>query len=111
MNELIDAHITFRWVGRGVQFLNGVPARDLTDADLLEIEEREGITETEIERCGLYARAELAEVEPFCGAETDAGGRCRRVVAAWGEHCWQHGDELEIGEVDDGTERIQTDSD
>jgi len=101
VSGLIDAHITFRWVGRGTAHLNAVPARDLTDADLLELEMREGITETEIERCGLYERVELAEVEPFCGAETDASTRCRRGVEAWGERCWQHRDDM-TEEVDDG---------
>jgi len=99
VKEPIEAHTVFRWVGREGQYVIGVPTRDLTAADLLEIERREGITEEEIALTGLYERVELAEVEPFCGAPTAEGGRCRRAVEVWGERCYQH----RQSEVSDGT--------
>jgi len=70
----------------------GIPARNLTAADLVEVEDREGVTREEIEKSGLYEAVDVTEVEPFCGAPTGDGGRCRRRVGQWGERCYQHKD-------------------
>ena len=83
-----NAHILYRYLGPG--YMMCVPARDLTAADILEVVEREGITLEEIEASGLYEAVSLVEVQPFCGAPTRDGGRCRRWVAQWGEYCYQH---------------------
>jgi len=86
----------------------GIPARDLLPGDLVEIEEREGITAEDVAGCGLYEAVEWVEVEPFCGAEEGikpqrrqdgkgregevrfGEGRCREGVGAWGERCAAH---------------------
>jgi hypothetical protein len=98
VSESIAPHTVYKFVGEAGQYLHAVPARDLTGADLVEVEEREGITAEEIECCGLYERVDWYEVPPFCGAPTGAGGRCRRRVEQWGQRCWQH-----IGGCEDGT--------
>jgi hypothetical protein len=100
VSESIAPHTVYKFVGEAGQYLHAVPARDLTGADLVEVEEREGITAEEIERSGLYERVELAEVTSFCGAPTGGGGRCRREVERWGQRCWQHTEE------NDGTESV-----
>jgi len=87
-SETIAAHTVYRYVGPG--FLMGVPARDLTAADLLEVREREGVTRAVIEASGIYEPISAAEVPPFCGAPMGDGGRCKRRVACWGERCYQH---------------------
>jgi len=89
VSETIKSATVFRYVGDGA-YAMGVPARDLTRFDLVEIEQREGITEADVERTGLYVVVEVVEVKPFCGAETASGGRCKRTVGAWGERCYQH---------------------
>lgn len=91
MNERIESYMAYRWIGRDGEFIDAIPTRDLTGADLLRLEDQEGITEADIATCGLYERVEMAEIEPFCGAPTADGGRCRRPVAEWGERCFQHG--------------------
>lgn len=84
----------YRYVGDGA-YMMGVPARDLTPADLAEVERRERITEAEIAASGLYAPMEDVEVAPFCGAELPEGGRCQEPVESWGERCEEH---KEIGD-------------
>jgi hypothetical protein len=91
VSKITDAHKAFEWVGREGEYLMGVPARDLYPRDLMEVEEREGITQEEIAQSGLYAPVNLAEVEPFCGAPLYGGERCREPVAAWGLRCEEHG--------------------
>lgn len=86
--ELIEAHMVYRYVGPG--YLMGVPARDLTAADLLEVREREGVSRAEIEATGIYEPMNLIEIEPFCGVEG-----CREPVGEWGEHCGAHRGALE----------------
>jgi len=86
------AHTVYKYVGEG-RFIMSVPARDLSAADLLEILEREGITPQTIEASGLYLPGGRMEIEPFCGAPTAAGGRCKRKVSAWGKRCHQHQDQ------------------
>lgn len=90
MKALTELHIVYRWIGPSNAYLNAVPARDLTAADLIDVEDREGITAETIEQSGLYEPVKLAEVPPFCGAGTEDGGRCRRPVNLWGLRCWQH---------------------
>ena len=81
----------YRYVGGG-EYVMGVPARDLMPEDLIEVEEREGITEAEIVASGLYVPMEDVEVAPFCGAALgDGGERCREPVERWGERCEEHG--------------------
>jgi len=80
----------YKWIGRPGGYLNAVPARDLYPRDVLELEEREGITEEDIRLSGLYEPTEWVEVGPFCGAP-DEGGRCREPVADWGLRCEEHG--------------------
>ena len=89
LKELIEKHTAYSYIGDGA-YLMGVPARDLTEGDLAEILEREGLTREDVEASGLYERLEQVEVEPFCGAELDGGRRCRRKVGRWGERCYQH---------------------
>jgi hypothetical protein len=88
LSDLIAAHTVYRYVGPG--YLMGVPARDLTASDLLEVREREGVTRAVIEASGIYEPISAAEVPPFCGAPTGEGGRCKRRVERWGERCYQH---------------------
>lgn len=90
-NEAIAWHTVYRYVGPG--YLNAVPTRDLTGADLVEVQEREGIGRAEIEASGLYVAVDAVEVEPFCGAPRADGGRCKRKVARWGLRCYQHEEE------------------
>jgi len=78
----------YRYIGHGA-YLMGVPARDLSAADLLEVEEREAITAAAIEASGLYEPARWQEVQPFCGAVVD-GRRCWRAVVEWGARCEEH---------------------
>jgi hypothetical protein len=80
----------YRYIGHGGYML-GVPARDLDAADVLEVQEREGIGALEIEASGLYEPARWQEVAPFCGSMRD-GRRCWRPVAVWGERCEEHED-------------------
>lgn len=89
LSAAIAAHTVYKYIGEG-RFMMSVPARDLTAADLLEILEREGITHQDVEASGLYIPVVCMEIEPFCGAPTAAGGRCKRTVSAWGERCYQH---------------------
>lgn len=94
-SELIDVYMAYKYIGKGA-FIMGVPARDLSEADLAEVLDREGITRAEIEASGLYVPAGQDEVKPFCGEPTAAGGRCSRKVSAWGERCHQHGGNYEL---------------
>lgn len=98
LKELIEKHTVFKYVGPG--YVIGIPARDLTEADLAGIWEREGLTEVEIMASGLYVRAEVMEIEPFCGVMTSDGKPCSRKVARWGDFCYQHKEE------ENGTEGI-----
>lgn len=91
LKEFIEKHTIFKYIGPG--HIMGIPARDLIEADLAEIEEREGITRQVIEASGLYEPVDVAEVEPFCGAPIGNGGRCSRKVQQWGERCYQHKEE------------------
>ena len=86
--QIFDAHIRFRYLGPG--YLMGVPARDLTAADLIDVLEREGVTAAEIEASGAYEPVNLVEVQPFCGAALANGGRCWEPVACWGDRCEEH---------------------
>lgn len=88
LSDLIDAHTVFRYQGPG--YMMGVPARDLTGQDLVDVLEREHISRAMIEASGLYRKVELVEVAPFCGAPLPNGGRCRRRVTDWGKRCYQH---------------------
>ena len=54
--------VVWRYVGSGA-WVNGVPARDLTEGDVEALAQREGIGEDVIGGCGLY---ELVE-EPGWG--------------------------------------------
>jgi hypothetical protein len=83
--------MAFKYVGQG-EYMIGVPARDLNEADLAEILEREGITRQDIEAAAIYEAVERTEVAPFCGVDLELGGgrRCRRRVSDWGERCDQH---------------------
>jgi len=90
VKRLTALHIAYRWIGPPDAYLNAVPSRDLTGADLVGLEEREGITAAVILQSGLYEPAELTEVAPFCGAATEDGRHCRRLVQSWGQRCWQH---------------------
>lgn len=101
MKPDIAPHTVFRWEGRPGQYLNAVPARDLVGADLVAIEDREGVTPEMILASGLYEPVDWVEVAPFCGAATEDGGRCGRRVSDWGQRCWQHREES-----DDGTESV-----
>jgi hypothetical protein len=92
----IDPFTVFKYVGPG--YVNAVPARDLTAADLLELRERECITRQQIEASGIYEAVELSEVAPFCGAELGDGRRCRRKVSRWGMRCYQHLPDEEVEE-------------
>lgn len=94
--------VMYRFVGRPGQFVMGVPARNLTAGDLIEILERENITETDVLMSGMYVAESMVEVAPFCGKEASPsvppqGGRlfgegcCRVEVARWGERCDEHG--------------------
>jgi hypothetical protein len=93
--------------------MNGVPARDLYPADLIELERRERITPEMIAASPLYKADDLVEVEPFCGAPT-ASGRCKASVLVWGMRCAAHsadsealrGSLLEIRGVGPETEAI-----
>ena len=102
MNEIIAGFTEFEYIGPG--YLIGVPARDLTAADLVEVRERERITRKVIVESGLYKQVDVVEVEPFCGAPTVDGGRCQRPVERWGDHCYQHQEQHQ--EVSDGTESV-----
>ena len=82
---VIDAHIRYRYLGAG-RYMMAVPARDLTAADLIDVEEREGITQPMIEASGIYEAIRLIEVEPFCGA-----AECWEPVEWWGDRCGEHG--------------------
>ena len=83
--------IVLQYVGGG-QYMMAVPARDLTRVDLIDVEEREGITLEQIMASGLYVEMEDVEVAPFCGAATDGGNtRCRVPVEIWGARCEEHG--------------------
>jgi len=46
------SEVVLEYLGTG--WVMGVPARDLTERDLDEVREREGITRDEIEGSGLY---------------------------------------------------------
>lgn len=89
LSALIEKHTAYRYIAAGA-YVVGIPARDLTEADLAEILEREGLTRDDVEASGLYERLAQVEVEPFCGAELEGGRRCRRKVGRWGERCYQH---------------------
>lgn len=98
MNEPIAIYIEFRYIGEGA-FLNGVPARDLTGMDLVDVEAREGIGPEVIAACGLYERVKTVEVAPFCGAvlryaeaatQDGPAERCREPVEEWGQRCEVH---------------------
>lgn len=51
-----NLNIVYRYTGPG--YVVGIPARDLTEQDLQEIEAREGITRELVEASGLYELAE-----------------------------------------------------
>lgn len=87
---VIAAHTVYRYIGKG-RYLMAVPARDLTAADLADVQEREGITRATIEASGIYEPVRLVEVAPFCGAALEDGGRCWEPVARWGDRCGKHG--------------------
>lgn len=87
-NEFIEKHTVYRYVGPG--YVVGIPARDLTEADLAGIWEREGLTRVDVEASGLYVAEEMVEVTPFCGIPTADGSPCRRTVPCWGDYCFQH---------------------
>jgi len=91
MSDLTEIGTVYKFVGREGQYLNAVPARNLKPQDLMDLESREGITEDDIRLSGLYEPTEWAEVEPFCGAPLEEGGRCREPVAEWGLRCERHG--------------------
>lgn len=79
----------------GYPFVIGIPARDLTQADLNDLA-LAGLSKTDVLDTSLYIEVIVGEVfgpSPFCGAPTAAGGRCRRTVSAWGERCYQHPDQ------------------
>ena len=86
-SESTEIGTVYRYIGPG--YVMGLPARDLTEADVQDVEQREHITREDIESSGIYEPVEFAEVRPFCGAETDQG-RCRELVAEWGQRCPDH---------------------
>lgn len=90
MSDPTELGIAYRYVGEAGAYVMGVPARDLTEYDVWDVGQREGIDRGHIEASGLYEPVDWVEVPPFCGARTADGGRCRHRVAAWGERCWQH---------------------
>lgn len=94
--EMEAAHVIFAYIGPGK--MPGVPARDLYADDLLDLEEREGIGREVLEVSPAYIPARFFEVEPFCGAPTADGGRCRRPVKEWGDRCFQHQQSVGDGE-------------
>lgn len=59
-----DTHIRYKYRGPG--YLMGVPARDLTATDLLEVLEREGVTAAEIGASRAYE-----EIAPSTDMEED----------------------------------------
>ena len=105
MSERRAFGLAYRWIGAEGQYLNGVPARDLYPQDILEVADREGITEEDIRLSGLYEPAEFAEIEPFCGAALPDGGRCREPVADWGLRCERHGSLTQITGIGPATAR------
>jgi hypothetical protein len=75
----------------------GVPARDLTHGDLLDVAEREGVPLAQllqqVESCGLYVRDEYVDVTPVCGALIGPPGsrqRCQVAVDDWVDRCERH---------------------
>ena len=82
-SESIGVGMVYRYVGLG--YVVGIPARDLTEADLAELAEREGITRKQVEATGIYEPVEYVEVQPFC-SEPD----CEAAVANWGDKCSKH---------------------
>jgi len=56
LREGLTERVVFEYVGPG--YVMGVPARDLTEGDLVEVREREGIGVDVVEGCGLYVRVE-----------------------------------------------------
>ena len=70
-------------------YIPHVPARDLDPRDMIGLE-AQGWTEETLCRSGLYVPVEDLEIHPFCGAATDGGEPCRRLVTEWGIHCYQH---------------------
>jgi len=88
MNEHTGPVSEYRYIGPG--YLNGVPARDLTAADIIEVHDREGITRDQIEASGIYEWVRWVEIKPFCGARMANGQRCRQRVPEWGDLCRQH---------------------
>ena len=86
-SDLTAAFTAYRYIGPG--YVVGIPARDLTEADLVAIEKREHITREHVEASGIYEPVAFIEVHPFCGAPTD-WGRCRALVDEWGQRCPDH---------------------
>ena len=88
----------------GKGWVMGIPARDLMPLDLVEIEEREGISREDVLATGLYVEEAWGEGGAFCGQilrTTSEGGakedglgfgegRCREPVEQWGDRCEDH---------------------
>lgn len=86
----------------GSPYVIGIPARDLTEADLVELD-GQGIAQLQVLATGLYVEVTegldgdpLFGPGPFCGARLTPPGleaqRCRARVKEWGERCEEHGD-------------------
>ena len=60
MSDHTEELTEYRYIGPG--YLNGVPARDLTVSDILEVYDREGITREQIEASGIYERWMWVEI-------------------------------------------------
>lgn len=101
-----EAAVQMKYLGRdGYPYIMGVPARDLTAADLLELAEQ-GRKREALLRTGLYAATDELEIRPFCGYPKEDGSPCRRTVPAWGERCWQHREVTDAKEATNVAEEV-----